>query len=163
MRRNAVWRGSRWCLLLALKPRFAEERFDGFGVRVCGRGTHAGKRQMRKAMRERVDHATHLLLLTWIEILQLFGERAIGFSRRDSLERRSQLGKLRTDRTRCELLAQAIEAVVDRGAHRRETQQLREAPVLRGLDHFVHADAGEPGLFRSERIDVRGQSEIDDQ
>ncbi len=59
--------------------------------------------------------------------------------------------------------AQPREPLVDGGAHRREPQQLRDAPLLRGLDHLVHADARRARCARGVRIDVRRQAEVDQQ
>ena len=75
----------------------------------------------------------------------------------------AQLGELPADGAGRELAAQAREPLVDGGAHGRETHELRKAAILRGLDHFVHADARKAGSLRGCRIDVRRQAEVDDQ
>jgi hypothetical protein len=61
------------------------------------------------------------------------------------------------------LLADAREPLIDGRAHRREAHELSEAPILRGLDHFIHADARKSGVLRCLGVDVRRQAEVDDE
>ncbi|MGH8621674.1 MAG: hypothetical protein ACRET3_06010, partial [Burkholderiales bacterium] len=72
--------------------------------------------------------------------MQVFGEQPVGFSRRDLLERSVQIRELAADGARRKLAPQSRQPFIDRGPHGREAQQLRHAPILRRLNHFVHAD-----------------------
>ena len=70
----------------ALEARLAEEGFDRFAVRVRGGRAHACKRQVRELVCERLDQAANLFLLLRVELVQLLGQRAIGFGRGDAFE-----------------------------------------------------------------------------
>ena len=81
----------------ALEPRLPEKSFDGFGAGMRGGGTHAGKRQVREPVRERFDHATHLLLLVRAQLMQFLGEGSIRLGGSDALEGTAKLRELWAD------------------------------------------------------------------
>ncbi len=71
--------------------------------------------------------------------------------------------KFTPDRTRRQIAAQPRKPFIDRRAHRREPHELREPPLLCRLDQVVHSNTAQPRIASGFRLDVGGNSEIDEQ
>jgi len=140
-----------------------EKGLHGLGAGVHCRSPKPCERQMREAVRHDRGEALELLPFTGIECTQLALERARDFLGGDLLERAAQLREARPDGAQRKLGPQPRQALVDRGAYRRKTHELREPAPAGGFDEVVHSEAGEPGMLRGLRLDVGRDAEIDEE
>ena len=120
-----------------------EESIHCIGAGMGRRRAQTGQRQMRQPARHGRPKRCSTRAGCRPGRAALRREHALDFLRGDLLEGAAKLSELTAYGARCEFAAQAREPLIDGRAHRRHPHELRQAPLLRGLDEIVHADAGE--------------------